>query len=127
MLLKIAVLGICVSIVCVFLNKYYKEAVLPLEMVFMVIAAIMVTDEAKDALSELSSYLDETGEGMQILSNLVKGAMICVVTKISCDIAKDSGNTVIADIIDLAGRIVLISLCFPFVESVIKTALSFVS
>lgn len=127
MLLKITVLGICVSVICMLLSRYYKEAVLPLEIAFIVISVILVTDEIKGVVKELSSYMGDIGEGTKILGSLMKGAVICILTKISCDLCKDSGNNVVADMIDIVGRIVLVSLCFPFVQSIIKTAFSFAS
>lgn len=125
MILKIAVLAICVCVLSAVLKSYFKEAVLPLELAFAVVALALVGEKAKEVVGELWSSLGDSEIGSAVISALIKGALICIFTKLSCDIAKDSGNTLVSDIIDLTGRIMLIALCFPFLESVIETATAF--
>ena len=125
MIIKLAFLGICVCILSVLLKSWMKEAVLPLQLSFAVITIALIYDNIKDLTEELRYYIGDSEIGTMVFSALLKGALICVVTKLACDIANDSGNSTIANIIDLAGRIMLLSIGFPFVESVIKTATSF--
>ena len=125
MIIKLAFLGICVCILSVLLKSWMKEAVLPLQLSFAVITIALIYDNIKDLTEELRYYIGDSEIGTMVFSALLKGALICVVTKLACDIANDSGNSTVANIIDLAGRIMLLSIGFPFVESVIKTAVSF--
>ncbi len=127
MLLKISALGIIVSVLCTLLNKYYKEAVLPLQLSFVVLTVAVIAQKARSFTAVLSGFLEGAEGGKSIFSALIKGALICVITKIASDIAKDSGNSAVSDVIDLAGRVMILALCFPFVENALKTALSFVS
>lgn len=125
MIVKIAFLGICVCILSVMLKGWLKEAVLPLQLSFAIITLAVVYDSIKELTEELIYYIGDSEIGTTVFAALLKGALICVVTKLACDIAYDSGNSTVANIIDLAGRIMLLSIGFPFVESVIKTAASF--
>lgn len=127
MIVKISLLGVCVCILISVMKNSFKEAVLPLELAFVVVVLIVTVSEVKELTDDLRSFLDSTQVGSTVLSALLKGALICVVTKLSSDIAKDSGNSLVCDIIDLTGRVMLISISFPFFESVIKTATAFLS
>lgn len=125
MILKVALVGICVCILCSLLKNRFGEAVLPLEIAFAVVVLLWAGEKMKVLTDDLLSFLSETEAGSAAFSAIIKGALVCVITKLSCDIAKDSGNTLVSDIIDLTGRLMLVTICFPFFESVIKTAVSF--
>lgn len=125
MILKISLLGICVCILSVMLKGWLKEAVLPLQLSFAVLALAIIFQSIKDVTDGLWDYIGDSKIGSAVFPALLKGALICTVAKLASDIAKDSGNSLVADIIDLTGRIMLLSLGFPFIENVIKTAAGF--
>ena len=125
MIIRIAILGICVCLLSVILKEYAKEVVLPLQLSFIAVVIAVIFDNIRDISSDFLSFIGNSEIGLSIFYSLLKGAFICVVTKIACDVADDSGNRVVAGIIDIAGRLLLISLGFPYIESVIKTATSF--
>ncbi len=126
MIIKIVCLGICVSILSVILSEYQKSFVLPVQIVFASIIIAMIYGEAKDSVDSILSLFNFEDVTNKILICLLKGALICVSTKLAEDFCKESGNTFVASIIELAGRIMLLVIALPFCESIIKTALSFV-
>lgn len=125
MIIKVSLLGICVCVVSVLLKGWLKEAVLPLQISFAVLTLAALFKSIKDVTDGLWGYLGDSEYGSAVFPALLKGALICTVAKLASDAAKDSGNGLVADIIDLTGRIMLLSLGFPFIENVIKTAASF--
>ena len=125
MIIKIAVMGICVCVITSVMKSFFKEAVLPIELAFAVIAAAVVVDKIKDTAEKLWDFFGATQTEEASFSALLKGALICIVSSFASDTAKDSGNSLVADIIDFSGRILLLTVGFPFFESVIKTALNF--
>lgn len=125
MILKISLLGICVCVLSVFMKNWLKEAVLPLQLSFAVIAISAVFKSVRDITDSLWEYAGKSELSSSAFTALLKGALICTVAKLASDAAKDSGNGLVAELIDLSGRIMLISIGFPFVENVIKTAISF--
>ena len=125
MIIKIAAVGIVVCITAVLLKNLRGEAVLLLEMAFAVITVIFLADKLFDASEKLRSFLGESETERVIFSALLKGALICLITKLSSDTAIDSGNRLVADIIDFSGRVLLLTIAFPFFESVIETATAF--
>ncbi len=127
MIIKIALCGICVCIINAVLRQYNKGFVIFTELVFVsVVVSFVLGDAVKDIKGLVDLYELSVSQSKIILC-LIKGALICVITKLSCDVSYESGNMLVGDIIELAGRILLLIISLPFIESVIKTAISFAS
>ncbi len=125
MVLKIALAGICVCIVNSVLKQYSRSFVIFTDILFFVAAASFVLG---DVTSSVKSFIDELSIN-SVTNNLFlclfKGAVICVITKFTCDISRESGNTVISDVIEFFSRVMLLTISMPFIESIVKTAISF--
>lgn len=126
MIIKIVCVCICVCLLSVLFSQYNKTLVLPLQLCFGIAVLLIIFNEIKDGFSEILNIITFDDKTQKIFSCLLKGAMICVLTKFTSDISKDSGNNFVSSVIEFAGRIMLIVVSLPFLESVIKTALGFV-
>ena len=126
MIIKIACMCICVCLLSVLLYQYNKSLVLPLQLCFGAFALLIVFNEVKDNVSEIIKIIDFDEKANKIFSCLFKGAMICVLTNLTSDISKDSGNNFVATVVEFSGRVMLLIVALPFFISVIKTVLGFV-
>ena len=61
----------------------------------------------------------------QLISVMVKGVAVSVITSLSSDICTEGGNFSLAGTIRLAGRVMILILSYPLIETVIETAISF--
>ena len=125
MLLKIVLVGIAVTLINIFLKKKMNEFVLPVEIVFLTFAVMLLAEYLRDIFSTLSGALSQTEYGEEIFTSAVKGAGICLITKFSSDISYESGSSLIGDVIELAGRLMLAVIAMPYIESLINIALAF--
>lgn len=125
MIIKIAVLGVVVCVIIAFLKSFSAETVLPLELAFAVIVIAFLSGRIFEAIEKLRDFFGENDTERAVFSALIKGALVCLVTKIAADTAIDSGNRLVGDIIDFSGRVLLLMIAFPFLESVIGTATAF--
>lgn len=125
MIIKIAVIGVIVCILITFLKSFSSEAVILLEVAFAALVIIFLSDKFFDAVERLRDLFNEGETERVIFSALMKGALICLVTKLASDTALDSGNRLASDAIDFSGRVLLLTIAFPFFESVIETATAF--
>lgn len=126
MIIKIACICICVCLLSVLLSQYFRSIVLPLQLCFGAIVLLIIFSEIKESVADIFNVIDFNDKANKIFSCLLKGATICVLTKLTSDISKDSGNNFVATVVELSGRIMLVVIAFPFIESIIKTALGFV-
>ena len=126
MLIKIILLGLCVSLINMLLRQHQKIFVMPLNIFFAVSVFILIFSSVSDSIKDIIDCFTVSSTVSKVLTCLYKSAAICILTKVSSDICKESGNTVISDIIDLGARVMLLVIALPFVESIIKTATAFV-
>ena len=126
MIIKVILLGICVCVLNVFLRQTQNTFIIVLNLCYIAFVAVILFDFAADTIESIKKILNFSTSADKMFMCLFKGTLMCILTKISSDLCKESGNIVVSDIIDLAGRIMLFILAFPFVESIIKTAAAFV-
>ena len=125
MIVKIVLCGICVCVLNTLLRGYNKSFVIFVEIVFVIAVISLIFADAVKGTKNLSDLLLQTSSQKKIIVCLMKGAAICILTKLACDISYESGNILVGDIIELSGRILLLIISLPFIESVVKTAMSF--
>lgn len=126
MMIKIALLGICVCIIGVFLRQYQSSFIIVLNIAFSIIVMIFVLDHSLQSFESIADLFSVNSLTSKIFICLYKAAFICILSKIACDICKESGGKVIADIIEISSKIMLLIMVIPYIESIIKTATAFV-
>lgn len=95
------------------------------ELGFAALIITVILQKSTEVFEEFYSIYNLNSVSDKLFKCLIKGALVCVVTKIACDISCDSGNKTVSDIIEISGRVVLLSIAMPFIKSVIETAISF--
>ncbi len=126
MFIKIVFSGLSFCIINVILKRQLKEFVLPSEIVFLAMTTALAVDFLQDNFSYFSDMVSQTEYGEELFSSAVKGAGICLVTKLSSDISNESGNRLVSDVIEFTGRIMLLIVAMPYIESIMKTAFAFI-
>ena len=125
MLIKIICLAVLGTFITVILKKHCKELV-PFFEVAVVVAFLLVAADGqlinKGSFEKLFSVY---GRDNEVFTAILKAAAITVLTKLASDLCNENGNTVMADIVELGGRLMLILLALPFIEKVTQAALSF--
>ena len=127
MIVKLVLSALCVCFLSSLLRQYNKSFVIFIETAFVGIAfSFIISDVIKGFRGLIDLYSYDAAQN-KVIKCLIKGAVICVLTKISCDVCYESGNVMVGDIVELSGRVLLIIISLPFLESVVKTAISFAS
>ena len=127
MIIRIAICGICVCILSAILKQYNKGFIIFVELAFAGVVISIISDSVIDGFKELIDLYKLSTSQSRIILCLIKGSLICIVTKLAVDVSNENGRTLVGDIIELAGRVMLIVLSLPFLESIIKTTISFLS
>lgn len=108
------------------LRQVNKSYIIIIELAFATLVFTSVILDVPDLINGIKDLFGSVSYINKLVSCLIKGALICVITRICCDIAKESGNAVISDVIELCGRVSLLLISLPFIESIIKAAVSFI-
>lgn len=125
MLIKLISLAIIGTLITVILKKHCRELVPFFEVALLIGFLLVIADGQlinKGSFEKLfSAYSGDT----EVLKAIFKAAAITVLTRLATDLCRENGNTLVADIVELGGRIMLTALALPFVEKVTQAALSF--
>ncbi len=124
--IKIISLGLISLFVSVLLKKYNKELIPFFEVAVMCAFVLLL----RDGLSSYSGIYDGLlrlyPQGKEMFVCLIKAAAVTVITRLTSEVCRESGNGLIGELVELGGRVMLAVLSMPFILRVAETALSFV-
>lgn len=126
MLIKIIALGLTATLLAVILKKYNKELLPFLEITVVILVIALIRESLSSQQGTLKNIFNAYGSGDELFSCLFKGAAITVLTKLASQVCRESGNSLMGEVVELGGRVMLIVIAIPFISEVAQTALSFV-
>ncbi len=125
-MVRVILCAIAVSVLITVLKGQIKDFVLPVELVFICFALAAIYNEFSDRINSIFDLADALQLDTDIFVSLVKGALICFITNIASDICCDKGNKALSDIILISGKLAVIALAFPYIETVLRISTAFV-
>lgn len=124
-MIKIFAVTVVVCIISVLLKKYSEEFVLPFRLFFACVLIIFILKEGSDYINSFKSMIEGFYNEVQIVSGIVKASFIAVITKLTCDVCKETGNALIQDIVEIGGRIMIFVITLPYISDILNVVLSF--
>lgn len=113
--------GALLCAVAVLLLKNVKSEVLPLQWA----GNIMLSGAALLLLQPTITYLGElcSAHGMgETVSLLLRGLGVAMMTQFCADLCRQSGETVLANSVELAGKAEILLLCLPQMRELVELA-----
>lgn len=126
-MIKIFTLTVIVSLMSVLLKKYSEEFLLPFRLLSACVLLIIIVKEGYGYISSFISLLDGFYNEVQIISGLLKASFIAVITKLTCDVCAETGNSLIKDIVELGGRLMIFIISLPYISDILNVIFSFVN
>lgn len=126
MIIKVISLGLVGVFVCVLLKKYNKELIPFFEIAVTAAFLVLIGDSLTSYGGVYDSLLRLYPQGSEMFVCLVKAAVVTVITRLTSELCRESGNGLIGELVELGGRVMLAALSMPFILKVAETALSFV-
>ncbi len=126
MLIKIIGLAVIASLITVILKKHCIELVPFFELAVLIAVVLLIAGGQLISKGSFGKLFSLYAADNELFSAIIKAAAITVLTRLASDLCRENGNTLMGDIVELGGRIMLTVLALPFVEKVTETALSFV-
>lgn len=126
MLVKIIALALTAALVTVILRKHCRELVPFFEIAVLIAALFMLADLQTQGESSIGRLFSLYSEGSEVFQAIFKAATVTVLSRLASDMCRESGNGLMGDIVELAGRMMLVVLAVPFIERVTEIALSFI-
>lgn len=78
-------------------------------------------DKISSIIELLTSLANKASIHMEFLQLLIKITGIAILTEFAVSVCKDSGETAIANKVDLGGKIMIIAMSIPIISSLLET------
>ena len=119
-IVKIIGVGLIATIMIIILKQYKPEFTIYVSIIAGVIILFMVMDKLNAVISILKNLAGKTVQGSRFLGILLKITGIAIISEFAVSICKDSGETAIANKIDLGAKIIIISISIPIITALLE-------
>ena len=122
-IIKIIGIGFIALIIIIVIKQYKPEFTIYISLIAGSIILIMVFDKISAIINLLSDLSNKTSINNQFLVLLIKITGIAFLTEFAVSVCNDSGETAIANKIDIGGKIIIISMSIPIIASLLETVI----
>ena len=119
-IVKIIGVGLIALVIVVLLKQYKPDFVIYVSLIAGVIILFMVQDKLTGIVDLLANLSNKAGINNQYLGILLKITGIAFLTEFAVSICNDSGETAIANKIDLGGKIIIIAISIPIISALLE-------
>ena len=119
-IIKVIGIGIVSVIIAVIMRQYKPDFVIYVSLIAGVIILFMVLDKLTGIINLLNSLSQKANINSEFIVILLKITGIAFLTEFGVSICKDSGETAIANKIDLAGKILKIAISIPIISALLE-------
>lgn len=120
-IIKVIGVGLIALIIIVIVKQYRPEFVLYVSLAAGVLILVLIMDKMGAIIDLLTTLSNKTTLNNEFLVLLIKITGIAFLTEFAVSICKDSGETAIANKVDLGGKVIIISMSIPIIASLLET------
>lgn len=119
-IVKVIGVGLIATIIIVILRQYKPDFVIYVSIIAGAIILFMLLDKLSGIIELLTSLSQKASINSEFLVILLKITGIAFLTEYAVSICKDSGETAIANKIDLGGKIIIIAISIPIISALLE-------
>jgi stage III sporulation protein AD len=123
---KIVAIGIVAAILIVFLKEQKKEYAILLSIVAGVMLLLLTLTKLEPIISVIQKLSLKIPIDTSYIVLILKVIGISYLIEFGKDICKDAGENAIANKIEIAGKVIIVSISIPVVTAVLETITQFV-
>ena len=120
-IIKIIGIGLTSLIIIVIVKQNRPEFVLYVSLAAGILILVMIMEKINSIISLLTTLSNKTAINNEFLVLLIKITGIAFLTEFTVSICKDTGETAIANKVDLGGKVLIISMSIPIIASLLET------
>lgn len=122
-IIKIIGAGLISLIIILILKQYKPEYTIYASLIGGAFILFLVVDKLSGIITLLTNLSNKLSYNNQFIVILLKITGITFLVEFATSICKDSGETAIANKVDLAGKILIVSMSIPIISSLLETIL----
>ena len=120
-IVKVIGIGFFTLIITIILKEYKKEYAIYAVLIGGLIIIFYSMDTIKSIIDFINTLSNNQNYNSEFISLLLKITGISILTEYAVSICKDSGENSIANKIDFGGKVIVISLSIPVMQTTITT------
>lgn len=122
-IIKIIGIGFISLILIIIIKQYRPEFAVYISIITGIIIFFMIMDKFYGIINLLQSISEKTAINNKFLGLLLKITGIAFLTEFAVSICKDSGESAIASKIEIASKIIIITMSIPIITSLLDLLL----
>ena len=120
-IVKIIGVGLIALIIIIIVRQYKPEFTLYVSLLAGAIILMFLMDKLDAIISLLTTLSNKTAIYNEFLVLLIKITGIAFLTEFAVSVCKDSGESAIANKIDMGGKVIIVSMSIPIISSLLET------
>ena len=122
-IIKIIGIGLISLIVIIILKQYRPEFAVYVSILAGIFILILSISQISGVINLLKSLASKSNINSEFLGIILKITGIAILTEFAVSICQDSGESSIANKIDIGGKIMIITISIPIISSLLETIL----
>lgn len=119
-IIKIIGVGLIGLIIIIIMKQYKPDFVIYVSLIVGTIILFMIMDKLNGIIEILTNLSNKASINSEFLVILLKITGIAFLTEFAVSICNDSGETAIANKIDLGGKIIIIAISIPIISALLE-------
>lgn len=123
-IIKIIGIGLIAVIIIVILKQYRPEFAMYVSLGAGILIFALIAMKISGIIEVLKSLANKSSINNEFLVLLIKITGIAILTEFTVSICKDSGESAIANKVDLGGKVIIMSMAIPIMSSLLETIIN---
>ena len=119
--IKIIGVGLISLIIIIIVRQYKPEFTLYVSLLAGALILLFIMDKIGGIINLLTSLSNKTAINNEFLTLLIKITGIAFLTEFAVSICKDTGESAIANKVDMGGKVIIVSMSIPIISSLLET------
>ena len=122
-IIKIIGIGLTALIIIIVVRQYKPEFTLYISLLAGALILLFVMQKLEGIVDLLTTLSNKTAINNEFLTLLIKITGIAFLTEFAVSICKDSGESAIANKVDMGGKVIIVSMSIPIISSLLETVI----
>lgn len=122
-IIKIIGIGLISLVITIIVKQYKPEFAVYISLIAGALILMLVFDKLSEVIKLLNNLASKSAINSKFISILIKITGIAILTEFAVSICKDSGETAIANKMDIGGKIMIITVSVPIISSLLENVI----
>ena len=122
-IIRIVGIALIALIIIILLKQYKKEFAVYISLLAGILILLLVTDKFEGIIDLIRPIANESSINTEFISLILKITGIAFLAEFAVSICNDSGETAIANKIEIGSKIIIISMSIPIFSSLLELIL----